>query len=171
MTDPLTASVLVGLAIQKFVESGSGELAKKFTGDAIAKIPILWGKIKTKLTGKSAKVDEALTKMEAGDQSAIQTVTKNLDVVLDEDPDFAVELQILAREIQAGELLQVGLADFEAGELEADIAQQIKRQLSINASQIGATTLVNGVNTDDTYTGNWDIMTAPPVRTSAALRQ
>jgi hypothetical protein len=35
MADPLTAGVLVGLAVQKFVESGAGELAKKFTTEAI----------------------------------------------------------------------------------------------------------------------------------------
>jgi hypothetical protein len=36
MADPLTTSVLVGLAVQKFVESSAGDLAEKFTTDAIA---------------------------------------------------------------------------------------------------------------------------------------
>ncbi|NMF61180.1 hypothetical protein [Pseudanabaena yagii] len=104
MADPLTASVLVGLAVQKFVESGAGELAKKFTTEAIAKIPELWQQIKNKLQGRSAKVDEALVKLESGDRSAIDTVTKNLDVVLDDEPEFANELKLLAQTIQAGKI-------------------------------------------------------------------
>jgi hypothetical protein len=54
--------------------------------------------------GRSAKVDEALAKVENGDSTAIATLTKNLDVILDEDPDFAKELKILAQTIQAGKI-------------------------------------------------------------------
>jgi hypothetical protein len=104
MSDPLTAGVLVGLAVQKFVESGAGELAKKFTTEAIAKIPELWQQIKNKLQGRSAKVDEALRNLESGDRSGIDTVTKNLDVVLDDEPEFANELKLLAQTIQAGKI-------------------------------------------------------------------
>ena len=92
MSDPLTVSLLVTLAVQEFVKSGTGDLAKRFTAEALTKIPGLWGKIKSRLTGKSVKVNEALAKLEAGDSSAIETVTKNLDVILDEDPLFAEEL-------------------------------------------------------------------------------
>jgi len=104
MSDPLTTSLLVSLAVQEFVKSGTGDLAKRFTAEAIAKIPVLWGKIKSRLTGKSVKVNEALEKVEAGDSLAIETVTKNLDMILDEDPNFAEELRVLAREIQAGKI-------------------------------------------------------------------
>jgi hypothetical protein len=40
MTDPitLTASTIASLAFQEFIKSGAGELAKKFTGEAIAKM-------------------------------------------------------------------------------------------------------------------------------------
>jgi hypothetical protein len=38
MTDPITASVIATLAFQEFIKSGAGELAKKFTGEAIAKM-------------------------------------------------------------------------------------------------------------------------------------
>ena len=41
-------------------------------------------------------------KLESGDRSGIDTVTKNLDVVLDEDETFAEILQKLAQEINAG---------------------------------------------------------------------
>jgi hypothetical protein len=43
MTDPitLTASTITSLAFQEFIKSGAGELAKKFTGDAITMTIIL----------------------------------------------------------------------------------------------------------------------------------
>lgn len=107
MTDPLSAGLagsLVNLAVQEFVKSGTGDLAKRFTSEAISKMSVLWGKIKTRLTGKSDRVNEALAKIEEGDSTAIETITKNLDVVLDEDPHFAEELQVLAQTIQAGKI-------------------------------------------------------------------
>ena len=39
--------------------------------------------------------------VENGDRTALETVTKNLDVVLDDDPEFAHELKLLAQTIQA----------------------------------------------------------------------
>jgi hypothetical protein len=104
MTDPLTAGALVGLAVQKFVESSAGELAKKFTTDAIAKIPELWQKIKNKLSGKHPTVDEALVKVESGDRAAIETVSTVLGTELITDPAFANELKLLAQTIQAGKI-------------------------------------------------------------------
>lgn len=104
MAEPLTTGLLVNLAVQEFIKSGTGDLAKRFTTEALTKIPVLWNKIKTRLTGKSTRVDEALDKVENGDSTAIETITKNLDVVLDEDPYFAVELQTLAQTIQAGKI-------------------------------------------------------------------
>jgi hypothetical protein len=99
-----TAAALVTLIVENLVKSSVGELGKKFTNEAIAKIPELWQRIKNKLQGKSAKVDEALVKLESGDRSAIDTVTKNLDVVLDDEPEFANEIKLLAQTIQAGKI-------------------------------------------------------------------
>lgn len=140
MADPLTAGLLVTLAVQEFVKSGTGDLAKRFTAEALAKIPVLWEKIKTRLTGKSVKVDEALAKVESGDSTAVETLTKNLDVILDEDPDFAEELQILGQAIQAGEIRQVGLKDVTADRIKAEIEQTAKgdRFEQIGAEQIKA---------------------------------
>ncbi|WOB70825.1 hypothetical protein [Microcystis aeruginosa] len=104
MTEPLTAGLLITLAVQEFVKSGTGDLAKRFTAEALAKIPVLWEKIKTRLIGKSTRVDEALAKVERGDSTAVETLTKNLDVILDEDPAFAKELKVLAQTIQAGKI-------------------------------------------------------------------
>jgi hypothetical protein len=50
-------------------------------------------------------VDEALTQVERGDRAALATIARNLDVVMDEHPDFAREVQAIAQEINAGKLL------------------------------------------------------------------
>jgi hypothetical protein len=99
MADPLTltAGAIANLAFQKFIESGAGELAKKFTTEAIAKMDELRQAIWNKLRGKSAKAEQ-------GDRTAIATIANNLDVVLDDEPEFAEQLKVLAKEIHAGKL-------------------------------------------------------------------
>ena len=135
MTDPLTAGALVALAAQKFVESSAGELAKKFTTEAIAKFSELWQQIKNRLLGKYPIVDEALVKVESGDRSAIDTVSTVLGTELIIDTEFAALLQKLAQEINAGKKLQVGLDGIEADRVKADIEQDAKGD---RVEQIGA---------------------------------
>ena len=101
----ITASALATLAFQKFIESGAGELAKKFTVAAISKMDELRQKIWDTLRGKSPRVDEALAKVERGDREALATIARNLDVVMDENPAFAREVQAIAQKINAGKLL------------------------------------------------------------------
>jgi hypothetical protein len=108
MAEPVTtiaASTIATLAFQKFIESGAGELAKKFTGAAIVKMDELRQKIWDKLRGRSPRVDEALTQAEQGDRAALTTIARNLDVAMDEDLDFAREVQAITQAINAGKLL------------------------------------------------------------------
>jgi hypothetical protein len=90
--------------------------------------------------GRSAKVNEAIAKVEGGDSKAVETLTKHLDVILDEDSLFAEELQILGQAIQAGEISQVGLKGVTAGQIKAEIKQKAKGDLveQIGAQQIKA---------------------------------
>ncbi|QSV55154.1 MAG: hypothetical protein HEP80_15970 [Dolichospermum sp. UKL201] len=107
MTDPftvITASTIANLAFQEFIKSGSGELAKKFTTEAIAKMDELRKTILNKLRGTSPKVDEALTKVEKGDSAALPTITKYLDVVMEEDSDFAEQIKNIAHQINIGKI-------------------------------------------------------------------
>jgi hypothetical protein len=63
MADPittLTASTIASLAFQEFMKSGAGELAKKFTGEAIAKMGHLRELIWNGLTGKHPAANIAL---------------------------------------------------------------------------------------------------------------
>ncbi len=78
MVDPvsMTAGVIVDLAARKFIESGAGKLAEKFTESAIQKMGDLWQRIKARLSGKSEKLDEAMVKVEQGDSAALATVKK-----------------------------------------------------------------------------------------------
>lgn len=84
MTDPvtttLTASAIATLAFQKAIESGAGELAKKFTTEAIARMDELRKKIWAQLRGKHKIAEETLNKANTGDKQAIDTVATLLGV-------------------------------------------------------------------------------------------
>lgn len=110
MADPitiLTASAIADLAFRKFVESGAGELAKKFTVEAIAKIEKLRQKIVDKLRGKDEKLDVALLEASKGDTIAIATVGEHLEDAMQDAP-FAEELRSLAQQIQQDIDIQQG---------------------------------------------------------------
>jgi predicted amino acid racemase len=102
--EPLTATAIATLAFTKFLEGSAGKLAEKFTEAAIAKMEDLRQKIWAKLRGK-AVAEAAIAKVEQGDKSAIGTVAKYLDVVMEDSPEFAAEVQQLAQVINAGKLI------------------------------------------------------------------
>jgi hypothetical protein len=101
MTDPmttLTASMIAAPAFQEFIKSGAGELVKKITGDAIAKMGQLRELIWSRLMGKHPAADVALEQAKVGEQSGINTVATLLGVeMLDEA--FAGQVQGIALEI------------------------------------------------------------------------
>jgi hypothetical protein len=106
VTDPitLTARTIAALAFQEFIKSGSGELAKKFTGEAIAKMGQLRELVWNRLTGKHPVADVALEKANAGEQEGIDTVATLLGVEM-LDTAFAGQVQAITQEINAGKLL------------------------------------------------------------------
>ncbi|MEM8805380.1 MAG: hypothetical protein AAGF01_05050 [Cyanobacteria bacterium P01_G01_bin.38] len=103
MTDPvtLTTGAIVTLAFQKFLESGAGELAKKFTEAAIAKMDELRQKIWVKLRGNH-KAEKALAAVEQGSKAELERLTVYLQDIIEDEPEFAAELQAIAQEINAG---------------------------------------------------------------------
>jgi hypothetical protein len=106
MPDPvtMTASAIATLAFQEFVKSGAGELAKKFTAEAIAKMGQLRDLVWNRLTGKHAAAEEALAKASAGEQKGIDTVATLLGVEM-LDKEFAEQVRAIAQEINAGKIL------------------------------------------------------------------
>jgi hypothetical protein len=104
VTTTLTASAIASLAFQEFIKSGSGELAKKFTAEAIAKMGDLRKLLWARLRGKHVVAEDALQKAGAGDKAAIDTVGTLLGVEM-LDPTFAAEVQAIAQEINAGKLV------------------------------------------------------------------
>ncbi|MHC5748577.1 MAG: hypothetical protein ACYTXT_43410 [Nostoc sp.] len=93
--EPLTAGAIATLAFTKAFE----KTIEKFTEAALVKMDELRKKIWEKLQGKSQRVDEALVKVAQGDCTALDTVTKYLDVAMEDYPEFAAEIQMLAHEI------------------------------------------------------------------------
>lgn len=110
MADPattLTAGAIAALAFQKFVEAGAGELAKKFTAEAVAKMDTLLKRIWAKLRGK-ARVEEVRTTLDQGQKMTpeqVNQIAAYLQVAMDEDPQFSRDIQVLAQEIKAGRLV------------------------------------------------------------------
>ena len=110
MTDPiiiLTTSAIADLAFREFIKSGAGEVAKKFSAGAIAKMNELRKMIVHKLQGKNEKLDTALTEAEKGDVTAIATVGEYLESAM-KDEDFAQEVRSLAQQIQQDIDIQQG---------------------------------------------------------------
>ncbi len=108
MTDPVswTASAIATIAFQKFIESGAGELGKKYTVEAIAKMESLLKRIWTKLRGKPRveEVKGSIEKTQTITPEQINQIAAYLQVAMDDDAQFAAEIQALAREINAGKL-------------------------------------------------------------------
>lgn len=94
----LTAAAIAELAFKKFIESSAGELAKKFTEGAIAKMDTLRQKIVEKLQGK-VKAEQAIATLETGSKAGIEQLSPYLHIAMDDDPEFAETLQRLAQEI------------------------------------------------------------------------
>ncbi len=99
----LTATAIATLAFQKFLETGAGELGKKFTETAIAKMDELRQKIWDKLRGNS-KAEKALTSVEKGSKQELDRLAVYLQDVMEDDPQFASQVRAIAQQINAGKL-------------------------------------------------------------------
>jgi hypothetical protein len=106
MTDPvtaLTASAIASLAFQEFVKSGAGELAKKFTAEAIAKMndlrEMIWQKLQDN-PDAAAAIEQA----ENGSEEVLSELSTDLKRAMEKDPDFAAKVQAIAQEIHAGKI-------------------------------------------------------------------
>jgi hypothetical protein len=110
MADPITiftASAIADLAFREFIKSGAGEVAKKFSAEAIAKMNELRKMIVQKLRGKDEKLNTALTSAEKVDVKAIATVGEYLESAM-QDEAFAQAVQSLAQQIQQDIDIQQG---------------------------------------------------------------
>jgi small-conductance mechanosensitive channel len=106
MTDPvtITATTIATLAFTKLVDSGAGELGKKFTQAAIDQMEQLRQKIWEKLRGKP-EAEKALKAVEeTGSQEELKRLAGYLQDEMEVDQQFATELKALATEINAGKL-------------------------------------------------------------------
>lgn len=108
MADPVTlsAGAIATLAFQKFMEAGAGELAKKYTTNAIAQMESLLKRIWTKLRGKPRieEVKASLEKTHKITPEQINQIAAYLQVAIDDDPQFADEIRLMAQQINAGKI-------------------------------------------------------------------
>ncbi|MGB8697796.1 MAG: hypothetical protein WCD18_00120 [Thermosynechococcaceae cyanobacterium] len=83
------------LAFQEFIKSGSGELAKKFTAEAIVRMGQLRDLIWNRLPGKHPVAEDALAQAKAGAQKGIDTIATLLGVEM-LDKAIAGQVQAIA---------------------------------------------------------------------------
>ena len=101
--EPLTVATIAALAFDKFLGSSATELGKKFTQTAIEQMDRLRQLISEKLNLKS-KSQEAITKVKQGSKEDLQKVVSYLEVAMDDDEEFASQIQQLAQQINAGKI-------------------------------------------------------------------
>jgi hypothetical protein len=99
----LTATTIASLAFQEFIKSGAGELAKKFTAEAISKMNDLRELIWQKLHGNPDAVT-AIEQAKNGSEEVLSELATDLKRAMDKDPEFASQVQAIAQEIHAGKL-------------------------------------------------------------------
>jgi hypothetical protein len=98
--EPLTAGAIATLAFTKAFE----KTIEKFTEAALAKMDQLRQRIWNKLQG-NPKAEKVLTAIEQGNKSELDRLAVYLQDAMDDDPQFASQVQVLAQEINAGKLL------------------------------------------------------------------
>jgi len=91
----LTAGAIATLALTKVFET----TIEKFTEAGLAKIAQLRAKIWQKFKGNN-EAEKALAEAEKGSKADLDQVVANLEAMMNKDPDFAKEIQALAREIE-----------------------------------------------------------------------
>jgi hypothetical protein len=101
MADPITlsAAAIASLAFTKMLE----KTVEKFTEGALTKMDVLRQKIWDKLRGNS-RAENALTAVEQGNKDELQRLAVYLQDAMEDDPQFANEVRVLAQEIHAGKL-------------------------------------------------------------------
>ena len=101
--EAFTATAIANLVTQKFFESSAGELAKNFTPVAYGQINKLWQIIKQRFQGNSRR-EEVLTSIESGSSQDLNRFVVYLEDAMEENKEFAAQLQAIAEEIKAGQL-------------------------------------------------------------------
>ncbi|MGF1522619.1 MAG: hypothetical protein ACFBSF_09920 [Leptolyngbyaceae cyanobacterium] len=94
----LTAAMIAELAFKKALETGAGEVAKKYSGEALKLIDTLYQKIRDRLMN-NPDAEPVVTAIEAGQSTDIEPVVPYLQAVMADDPDFADEIRQLAQQI------------------------------------------------------------------------
>jgi hypothetical protein len=95
----LTAGAILTLGLTKVFETS----IEKFTEAGLVKIDRLRQKIWDKFRGNT-RAENALAAAEQGSKADLDKVAAYLQGMMNEEPDFAQEIQALAREIEAGKI-------------------------------------------------------------------
>ena len=97
MTDPLSAAAIATLIFTTAV----GKLTEALTEDARKQLGQKLQALKQLLSNKfQGRAKSALVSADKGDETSISKVSSYLDIAMDEDAEFAQQVQTLAQDIQ-----------------------------------------------------------------------
>lgn len=108
MLEPIStaaATAIAKIALDKFVESGAGELGKRLSEGAMAKLMALGSAVWQRIRG-SDRATAVLQQAEQGDAGAVQQLGKYLKAQWNNDLEFAEEVRKLADDLHF-ELTQI----------------------------------------------------------------
>jgi hypothetical protein len=138
MTDPITVATIVELAFTKLVETGVGEVAKKYTGAALEKIDQLYQTIRARLS-KKPEAKAAIEAVERKQTQDLSAVTQHLQAEMADDPTFADQVRQLAHQIiniekMDGQNVQINARDgYQAFDNQGQLFQNVQNSpITIN---------------------------------------
>jgi hypothetical protein len=105
--ETITAATIATLAFQKFIEAGAGELAKQFTQDALKKMDDLRKLVWSKLIHRDPDLRPTAQAIEQSQKitpEQMEEITAHLQIAMKKEPQFAQQVQTIARDIHAGKL-------------------------------------------------------------------
>lgn len=130
--EPLSALAIATLA---FISTKASEtLIEKFTETTLEKAHELRKKIWHKLKGNS-EAEKALEAANNGSEKDLEAVADYLKIAMQEDPDFANEVELLAEEIEAEKVDDQSLMTM----IIRDNGTGYQSQIKANTSFVGGT--------------------------------
>ncbi|MBD2114953.1 tetratricopeptide repeat protein [Nodosilinea sp. FACHB-141] len=99
----LTANTILTVALARFSDSNSHNLQEKFTKAGLLKIDELYRSIREKIQGNQ-KQESALISAEQGSKTELDNLATYLETMMNDDTEFAAEIQHISQEIYAEKL-------------------------------------------------------------------
>ena len=132
----MSALTIAKLIYDLIPEKAKETVTERFTNSAIDKAKELWEKLWGKAQG-DAKAEKTLKAVEAGDKDKLDRLKIFLEDLMEDNPEFAEELQKLVQEIEAGKKNEQGSINQTIGDIRDNAKPTIINKLEGENIHIG----------------------------------